>query len=114
MDEALVKNSEHDVNGGQRGDNQERSARKGGLKCLQCSRITTVDRARHSNGLFHLADANDGISKRDPRRKVERERHGGKLSLVIYGDGRGGRLIFCNGAQWNDGTAIGCAQVDLV
>ena len=71
---------------------------------------------RHPNVLLHLGDAFDSVAQRHTRREVERERHGRKLALMIHRDGRGGRLIFRDGAQRNDRAdrAIGCAQVDLV
>ena len=48
---------------------------------------------RHPHTLFHLMDAACGITERDTGRKIERQGHRGKLSLVVHGEGRRGWLV---------------------
>ena len=54
MNVALVKNAEHNVNGHERGEDEERLAGQGSLECLGRPRKISVHYARHADALLHL------------------------------------------------------------
>src|SRR5262245_37829675 len=101
MNVALIENAEHNVNGGERGGNQQRRAAKRVLIGLGRPGESGVDRWRKTDLAGGRFNGIDGIAKRHPRLKVEGDRNRWKEPLVSNGKGRcnGGERAEC--AQWN-------------
>src|SRR5579862_9716282 len=84
VDEALVENPEHDVDGKERGDEQQGHGGKRGLEDLGGALEAAEDVARHPQLARGVGDEFRRLAEGDARREIERKRDGGKLSLVIH------------------------------
>src|SRR5580693_3097743 len=84
MNVTLVEHAEHDVNGDQRGQNQKWLVAERGLKglcgALERGRYT----GRHSDLGLSGFNRGDRVPQRIAGRQVERDRDGGKLSLMTH------------------------------
>src|SRR5580693_386168 len=83
MNVALVQNTEHDVDGDDGGENQDRfvgeRVQEGGGGAL----IRRLNALREAEIFFGLIDRVDGVAERNAGREVERKCDDRKLSLVI-------------------------------
>src|SRR6202050_242607 len=99
MDVTFVENSQDDVNGQQRGDDQKRLGGERGLKGLEGSGKHSVDRARHAHLLLHLVDGGGSVAQRCAWREIKGYGDGGKLALVIDGERSNRRSVVRDGAE---------------
>src|SRR6185437_44733 len=98
MNEALIQHSEDDVDHDQRGQNQQSLAGervfKGGGGALEVG--------LHGGGKVHsvgyFVDGANGVAERDSRSKVEGDGDGGKLSLMVDGEGFGRGFVTAESA----------------
>ena len=83
MDEALVEHAQHDVDGDQRGQNEQRLVGERILERRRRALEVGLQAGREVQALRHLVNVADGRAQRGVGRKVEGDRHRGELSLVI-------------------------------
>src|SRR5271157_6095799 len=112
MDVTLVQDSEDDVDGDERGKNQQwfvrertQEGRGGALK-------GRLNAGRHADVFARLFDGASGITERRIRRKVEGDGNGWKLALMIDGESGPTRLKSCESAE-RDLLPIGGTHVDV-
>ena len=86
---AFIKNPQHDINGQESRDNQERLPRQGGLEGLQRAGKTPVNGGGHAQFLLHRGNIIDRFAQRHAGIQIERDGDGGKLALVVDLDGGG-------------------------
>ena len=96
MNVALVKNAEHDVNGRERCQDEERLASQRCLKCLGGTGKTSMNAARHLDALLHMLSRRNGITQRHASGEIERNCDRRKLTLVIDSNRRSRRLVTGN------------------
>ena len=83
MNQALVENAQHQIHRHQRGKNQQRLVVERLLEGLGGSLEAAMHRAGHTKPVQGVVDLARGVGKRSADGQVERNRRGGKLSLVI-------------------------------
>ncbi len=93
MNEALVQNAQHDVDGTQCGDQQNRLIRFGILKGLRCALKCGVNTIGNAEPTTRLLNVLKRWIERSPGSQVERERDGREKSLVIHGECCTGVLV---------------------
>ena len=102
MDEALVKNSQNDVDGGERGDDQHFLVRERVLKGLRGALKRGVDGVRHlkfAAGRFNMID---GRAKRGAGSEVEGKRNRREDALMVDGKRGVGRFVVRERAERNE------------
>ena len=88
MDHALIENTQNDVHGDERGQDQDRRAAQRTLKCLRAALEAGGDRRRQVHCLHRLLDRRYGIADRRARSEVEAQGYRGELALVVDRDRR--------------------------
>ena len=83
MHKTFVEHAEHDVNGKQRGKDQQRLAVQRVLEQLGAALKTALDRGGHADAVERVGDRARGVGQRNPDREVERDRRGNELPLVV-------------------------------
>src|SRR5713101_4295132 len=86
MNVTLVENPEHDIHGGERGQDENPFARERILKRLRGPLEGTADAARQSYLARGRLNRVDRVAERNARREVEGNRHRGKLPLMVHGE----------------------------
>ena len=105
MDEALIKNPEHDIHRHQRRKNQQRHIRQRvPERCCRPLEIRLQAR-RHVHVLLHLRDLRNRPSQSGVRRKIERDRYRRKLSLMRD------RKRLCRRLEVREGAERHCVAV---
>ena len=108
MNETLVQDAQHDVNGHQRGENQQGLVRKRVLERGRRALEIRLQTRRHVHVLLYLVDCSDGASQGGIGREIERDRDGWKLSLMIDRERLGCALDMCKCTEGH-GVAHRCA-----
>ena len=93
VDEALVEDAEHDVDGDQRGEDQQRFVGERVLERSGGSLEIGLQAGREVQLLCDFVDVGDGRAQRGVGRKVERDRDGRELSLMVDGERLGGAAM---------------------
>ena len=102
MDEAFVEHPERDVDGEERGDDEDGLVGERILKCGGGALEAGVNGFRETNAAFDLLNSFGGLSERHTGGEVERDGDGGPLSLVIDGErGIAGPKV-CEGRERDD------------
>ncbi len=83
VDIAFVEDSEHDVDGKQRGTDQKGLVGERCLKGLGRPLESAVDRGRHAKSGHLIVDRRRRFAEREARSEIERYRRGGEQILVI-------------------------------
>ena len=104
MNEALVENAQHDVDGDQRGQNQQGFVGERVLEGCRGSLKIRLQAGREIQLFRHIVDVVDGRAQRGVGREVERNGDGRELPLVIDGESFGGGRSACVKAL--SGTAL--------
>ncbi len=112
VDVALVEDAEHDVDGDEGGEDQEELVGAGGLEGLGGALEGAVDGGGEADVAFGLLDLDHGIAEGVAGEEIEGDGDGGKLSLVVDSEGRGGGCITGEGAE-GDLRAAGAADVEV-
>ncbi len=99
MNVAFIEDAQDEIDRDQRRGNQHRLVGQRRLEGLGRALIGGLDAGRHAHFVFHFVHGLDGVAQGCVRSQVERERHHGKLALVVHGDGNGGRLHVREGAE---------------
>ena len=93
MNQALVQDSEHDINGEDRGGHKIGLASQRLLKGLQRSGELTMHGRRNAELLLDVLNLLGRLAQRDALSQIEVHRDRGKQAGVIHGQRRGGRRI---------------------
>src|ERR1700758_1125665 len=101
MNVALVKNSEDDVDGDERRQNQNWLIGERAQESSRRSLEGGANARRHANFVFSLIDSVDGLAQGGIGSKIERECDDGKLALMIYGQRSIARLVSCERTEWD-------------
>ncbi len=88
VNEALVQHAEHDVDGDQRGEDQQRFVGERILERGGGALEAGLHAGRHVHLFLHLVNGGDGLAQRSVRRQVERDGDRRELSLVVDGERR--------------------------
>ena len=113
MDVVLVENSQHNVDGNQRRQDQVGLRSEGRLKHLRRALKTRMNRRRHDHRAYHVLDRGYGLSERDIRGKIKGKGYRRELALVGNGQ-RGHRgLVVRECAERNFLTSRGL-DVDIL
>jgi len=107
MDEALVQDAEHDVNGDQRGQNEIRLVLERVLEGLRGSLEAGVDGRGHAQLTLGFFQSCDGVAQGHVGRQVEGERNRRVLALVIDLQVGSPVLIMSDGRQRHHRAARG-------
>ena len=107
MNEALVEDTENDVNGGESGDDQDRLIGERGLKGLGRALERGVNGIGHPHVTASLLNVLDSGAERSTRRKIEGNSDGRENALVVDGKSGVGRLVVCKGAERNEFAGFG-------
>ena len=83
MDEALVENTQDDIHGQDRGQDEEQLISERGLEGEGRALETGEDAVRHAQGAFRPADGGDGFAERASMGNIEGDGVGRKLAEVI-------------------------------
>src|SRR5580698_6679258 len=84
MDVTLVENAEHDVNGDERGQNQDWLVAQRSLERSSGALKRGLHAERHSDFLLSFINCFGGFAQRSVGSEIERDGDDGELSLVIY------------------------------
>jgi hypothetical protein len=101
MNVAFVKDSKHNVDGDDGGQDQHGFRRERILKDLRCSLETSPNRVRHIDGPRRVLDNLCRLQERSARIQIKREGDRGELTLMIYRSRSVGGLNMCDGAKRN-------------
>jgi hypothetical protein len=93
MDVAFIQDAEDDINRQKRGKDEKSLAGNGIQKGLGSPGKTGLDGFRQFDFLFHGVDFLHGVSQGEAGREVKRQGYGGKLALMVHGDGSSGGLV---------------------
>ena len=107
MDEALVKNPENNVHGGESGEDEHFLVRQRILKGLCRALEGGVDGIGHADFAASRFDVIDGRAERSTRSEIEGESNRRKDALVIHGNGGSGRLVMRERAEGNELAGLG-------
>src|SRR5581483_9260163 len=88
VDVALVEDAEHDVDGDERGEDEQRLVGERGLEGLGGALEARADARREPEVARRLLDGGDGLAEGDAGGEVEGERDGGELALVVHRERR--------------------------
>src|SRR5436309_2109656 len=99
VDVALVEDAEHDVDGHERGEDQEWLARKRGLEGLGGALEARADARGESDLARRALDGGDGVAEGDAGGEVEGEGDGRGRALVVDGEARRRRREASDGAE---------------
>ncbi len=113
VDVALVEHAQHDVDGDQRGQDQQRLVGQRGLEGGGRALEAGIDAGRHLDALLDCVHRLDRIAQRLARREVEADHRGRELALVPDGQLRAGLLPMGQHAQRNL-RAVGRLHVEIV
>src|SRR5690349_18780060 len=105
MNEALVENSEHEIDHEHGHEEQQTEALERRLERLRGSLKRRADGGRNdrcSSGL----DLRNRITEGHAGREIERQRDRGKLALMLHGERPGVLLHLRYGAEWDKLAAI--------
>src|SRR5215471_12587919 len=106
MDEALVQNSQDDVDHQNRGKQQQAHSPERVLKGLRRALKGALDISRqHSDSL--LLDQSSRVAERRSRFEIEADGRSRKLAEVIYRKRADGRHKLRNGVEWNQFPGVG-------
>src|ERR1035441_101922 len=83
MNEALIQNTEDDIDGDDSRGNQVRLRGQGRFKNLGGPLIDTRERRRLGERPFRVLNSYEGVAQRMSWCEVEGQCHGGKLILVV-------------------------------
>src|SRR5262249_54042548 len=108
VDRALIEHAKDDVDRDQRSENQDRRASQRILKRLRAALETRRDRGRQVELFRGLLDRRHRLADRNLWRKIEAQRHGRELALVVERDRRHRRVIVAN---WLSGTSAPLDEV---
>src|ERR1035437_2039580 len=106
MNVAFIEHAQDKIDRNQRRGNQHRLVGQRRLESLGRTLIGGLYTRWHAHFVFHFVHRLDGVAQGYVRRQIERERHYGKLTLVVHGDGNGGGLHVREGIE-RDLAAIG-------
>ena len=108
--QALIQHAKHNVDGEQRGNDQQRFGGERLLKGLGGACEGAAHGRGNTDALLHLVDQPGCLAQRDPRREIEGDRHRGKERRVIDGQGRSGGRGVGEGIERND-AAVGGVHI---
>ena len=83
MDQALIEHAEDQVDDEERRGDQDRRARQRRGEGLRVALKARLQRQRLAELLFDLLDGGDRLTDRRARLEIERDRHRGKLALMV-------------------------------
>ncbi len=83
VDHALVEHAEDEIDDEQRRGDEDRHARQRVSECLGVALKARLQRERLAQVFFDLLDGAHRLTDRGAGREVERDRHRGKLTLVV-------------------------------
>ena len=92
MDVTFIQNTENDVNGQERRENQQRLIRERPEKCRSRALERGLQAWRHIQFLLHTVDGVDGVAQGRARREVEGNGDDRKLALMVQRERRAGRV----------------------
>ena len=101
MDITFIQNSEHDVDSRQGGCNQDRLARERALESCRGALKAGMNSSRQVDFPIGSFDELGGFSERNTFPQIERNGDRRKLSLMINGERRIGRLVVTESGQGN-------------
>ncbi len=104
VDEAFVEHAEDDVDGDERGENQERLIRERVGERRSGALETRLQARGHVQVFLDFVDGGDGAAERCVRREIERDGDGGELALMGDRKRLGGLLEMSKGTE-RDGIA---------
>src|SRR5206468_10242038 len=113
VDVALVEHAEDDVDGDQRGEDEQRLVGERGLEGLRGALEARADAGGEAEVAHGGFDGGDGGDEGDAVGQVEGEGDGGELALVVDGEGGGGGTEVGEGGE-RHGHAGGRAHVDVL
>ncbi len=90
VDVAFVEDAEHDVDGDEGGEDQERLVGQGGFERGGGALESGLNAGGHVQVVLGVVDGCDGVAQRGIRGEIERDGYRGELALMI--DGERGRL----------------------
>jgi len=105
VDQALVQNAEHDVNGNQRGEDEIGFVAERILKGLRGTLECPMDGTGHAHVALDFFKRGDRVAEGHVGRQVKCERDGGILALVVYLERGALRVIMRNRRERNHGAA---------
>jgi hypothetical protein len=113
VDVALVEHAQDEVDGDQRGQDQQRLVGERRLERLRGALEAAVDGGGQVERADRLGRGGDRGAQRDARREVERQGHYRELALVTDRERRGGLRHPAHGPQ-RHGAAVGTREIDVV
>ena len=113
MEVALIEHAEHDVDGHQRGQEQQRLVGQRGLEGLRRALEAGVQAGGQAEFALGGGNGGDRLAQGDAGGKVEGKGDGRELALVIDGQRGGGGREVGEGTQWHLG-ATGRAHVEVL
>src|SRR5437660_3546053 len=113
MDVVLVENSQHNVDGNERRQDQVGLRSEGRFKHLRGALKTRMTRSRHDHRAYHVLNRDYGLSERDIRGKIKGKGYRRKLPLVGNCQRRHRGLVMRECAERNFLTSRG-VDVDIL
>ncbi len=101
MDVTFVQNTKDDINGDERGENEQRLIGNGAKKRRGRALERGLHALWHADCISNVVDCFCGVAKRGIGSQVEGNGDNRKLALVIDGQRTGAGLKARKGAQWN-------------